>query len=470
MKTSPRTVRHARQLGLLCIATLTLVAAACSSTSNTATANTSADGVLQCDNASHVAGLLQSGMPTYDYDPAPSLEALIQQSDIVITGTLASAVRVDGVDDGSGGESWTLIRTGEHQELYVGDPAVAGEFAADRSFIVSSKWAQRDVADPLAEPVNFEPAQTRFVAFLRRTQIAKAPWSVVIQGLHVGCGSGPVQSVMEPLPIDEPGSADDLTNAVLAIVDPQIQRDEANYESVPYRLLVEDIAIGDPYTVRRVTDFGYLPSQVGDFGVDLDSEVFFEFVLAESGSCDLGSIERLEFNKTSRILYPVLTQRRPESADCTADANPHLILVAIARSDLPTGAFSIAMSETGWPQEWTPKAFESGELTTPDPDDRELPILGDPSELIIGETGLLIGYTTHCSTDYLWWIVNGLTWVRSDEGSINVPGDWLAVEREQSVDLQITLVAADRIEAVARGAETRLKFAPADPQLMVGCD
>lgn len=450
---------------------LALTMSACSSVSSPATGGPSSDEVRSCDEVSPIVELLQSGLPTYDYDPAPSLAALIEQSEVVVAGTLMSAERVVGVvDEESGDESWTLILTAEHEELYAADSSLEELFGADRSFVVNSNWAQRDVIDPLAEPVEFDSAQTRFVAFLRRTQNPAAPWSVLIQGLHVGCGAQQMRSVIEPLPAGLSGSADEMTEAIVAIVDPQVPRDDANYRSIPYRLLVEDVAAGDPYSVRHIEDSGQVRPEVGDISLDLENSVVFEFVLAESGTCDLGPLERLEFDRVNRVLYPVLRNVGDQNRDCTSDANPHLILVAVPRRDLPTGEFSIAVSEDGWPGEFMPLTFTAGQLTRVGPEDVDVPILGDPAELAVGETGVLVGYTTHCDTDYLWWIVNDLTWVRSGTGSAEVPADWRAVQRDQAVDLQIRLIAEDMIEAVALGAQSTLSFEPAADQQQIGCD
>ena len=204
------TVSHRFGFVLLLLA---LAAGACSSSSDEAGGTTSTNAVLSCDDVSPIIELLQSGLPTYDFEPAADLSALINSSDLVISGTLRSAQRV--VD----GESWTRVDTNEYQVLYTSDTDLSKEFADDPSFTLSSVWAQRDVDDPLAELVRFDSAQTEFVAFLRYTEVPAAPWSVMIQGLHVGCGGAATQGVIEALPPDTSGSAADIAAAVLAIVD-----------------------------------------------------------------------------------------------------------------------------------------------------------------------------------------------------------------------------------------------------------
>lgn len=141
--------------------------------------------------------------------------------------------------------------------------------------------------------------------------------------------------------------------------------DGANLESVPYRLIAEDVAEGEPYTARRVTDTSDASPGVGAFDYDdPPSEVFFEWVLAESSSCPFGSLDRLEFDRTTRLLYPVV-QEASSNGDCTADANPHLVFVAVRPQDLPTGAFAISVGAEGWPNDFEPIAFADGELTRP---------------------------------------------------------------------------------------------------------
>jgi len=279
------------------------------------------------------------------------------------------------------------------------------------------------------------------------------------------------QPVFEPLPPGfSGGSADDLAAAIEAIVDPVVPRDEDNFDSIQYRLLAEDIAAGEVWTARRVrvpTDANHA---VGEFEYsDPPSEVFFEFVLAESGSCPLGELERLEFDRTTRLLYPVLRDVISPGTVCTADANPHLIFVAVGRRDLPTGPFAISVSGKGWATSFEPIPFVDGELTRPDVGDLEHPILGDPAELAVGETGILIGYTTHCGASYLWWQVDGRSWVSGDGTSATFPADWIAVERDQEIDLVITRSEPDRIDAVARNAETVVTFVPDEGQEELGC-
>ncbi len=245
--------------------------------------------------------------------------------------------------------------------------------------------------------------------------------------------------------------------------------DEDNFESVPYRLIAEDVAEGEPYTARRVNDPSDASPGVGDFEYDdPPTEVFFEFVIAESGSCSLGTLDRLEFDRTTRLLYPVL-QQLSSSSDCTADANPHLVFVAVSRRDLPTGPFAISVGAEGWPDIFEPVAFADGELTRPDVASIEHPILRHPAELAVGETGVLVGYTTHCDASYLWWLVDGRSWVRGDSKRGTLPADWIAVERDEQIDLVITRSEPDRIDAVARNAETLVTFIPDPAQEGPGC-
>lgn len=413
-----------------------------------------------------VVELLRAGLPTYDYNPAKDLSDLIDRVDLVLTGTLLAAQRVEDPGDF---EASTRIEVAEARVLSMPDTRLEGIFFADPVLGTDSIWAL-DTPDPLGERVEFDSGRTRFVAFLHHD--TDGEFRIDPQGLHIGCLTGQTQPVIAPLPPGfSGGSADDLTAAIQAIVDPVVPRDEDNFDSIPYRLLAEDVAAGEAWTARRVSIPTDANPAVGDFEYsDPPDEAFFEFVLAESGSCPLGELERLEFDRTTRLLYPVLRDVTSPGTDCTADANPHLIFVAVSRQDLPTGPFAISVSAKGWPALFEPIPFVDGELTRPDAGDLEHPILGDPAELAVGETGILIGYTTHCDASYLWWQVDGRSWVRGDDTSATLPADWIAVERDQEIDLVITRSEPDRIDAVARNAASVVTFVPDIEQEQVGCD
>ena len=413
----------------------------------------------QCQDAEGITALMRSGFPIFDYDPAPDIETLVEQSDLVISGTLDSVVRIesDALLADTGDKFLTEFRIGEFIAYGAPPQEVEASLEEGRRFHIGSVWPSDD-PDPLAEPVLLPQAQTRFVAFLHGTGNASAPWTFGPQDLHIWCSlDDEVQSVIDSVPLEATWNPDDLEQAIVNIVDPPPLFD---FVEVPSRVLADDVAAGDPWTSRLVNGFGDANPAVSDFELDEDNDVVFEFVIAESGTCPLGPFETLQFDRNSRLLVPVFVEVERDG-DCTADANPHLLMVAVARQDIPTGPFAIATS-TGLPEGLEPVPFAAGELTEVGVDDIDIPILGDPAVLEVGESGLLRRYTTHCDTRFLWWEVNGQFWGRVDEGNFAVPGDWRAVERGQEVDLIITLEAPAVITAVALGAETVIRFEPVE--------
>lgn len=411
----------------------------------------------ECRNVASIAALLSSGFPVFDYEPARDIESLIEQSDVVITGTLESVVRIesDAARVSFGSEFLTEYQIGEFVAYGDVPEEINTSLEQGRTFHFGTDWQGGD--DPLETPVLFDETQTRFVVFLQSSDIESSPWTFGPQGFHVWCSlDDEVQPVIDSVPLNTTWSPDDFELAILDILDPPPVFD---FVDVPSRLLADDVAAGEPGSVRHIEDPRDFNPAVGDVAVDDSEEVFFEFVVAESGTCSLGAFETLRFDQIRRVLVPQFVEVEHDGS-CTLDANPHLLLVAVARRDLPTGNFSIATyAEAPTAQRVD---FAAGELTEVGADDIDIPVLGERAVLEVGETGLLRSYTTHCDTRFLWWEVNGQFWGRVDEGNFAVPSDWRAVERGQEVDLIITLDAIDSISAVARGAETVIHFEPVE--------
>lgn len=311
----------------------------------------------ECRDAQGIATLLASGTPLFDYEPAPDVASLVEQTDVVITGTLDSVVRIESPDLNASSGSGFLT------EFRIGDSIGYRELAQDvdesleteRRFYIGSDWSGGD--DPLAEPVLFDEGRTRFVAFLTSTGNPSAPWLVGPQGLHVWCSfDDEVQSVIDSVPLNSTIAPDDFERAIInVVVDPPPVFD---FVDVAARVLLDDISAGVPSTARVIESFDDLTALATsadlDFEADPENEVFFEFVAAESGSCPLGPFETLRFDRNSRVLIPVFAQVDSDS-DCTLDANPHLLVVAVARQDLPANEFGIATS--GFPNGVEPTQF-----------------------------------------------------------------------------------------------------------------
>lgn len=333
------------------LVTLGVLLAACGSMQVGTANGIGADG--SCTDTGQLVALLSSGLPTFDFDVSADLEALVEESDLIVQGSLVSVVREDG-------ESETGSRTrivGFGDVLFASDPALEEEYFATESFVVSPSSHDGFGDDPLENLVDLDSGRTRFVAFLFSTGQADSPFATLIEGLHVSCTNDDLlQPVIERLPGQLSGTFDEIVVAVLDIVDPQVPRDEDDFESVAHRLLIEDVPAGEVGLARHVESVEDLRPEVGDVEVDFDSEVVFEFVVSESGSCPLGPLAGIEFNTVEQLLYPV-TEAVERDGDCTADANPHLIVVAIAKSDLPADDFGLSTTAVVWPPGSEPTNF-----------------------------------------------------------------------------------------------------------------
>ena len=107
--------------------------------------------------------------------------------------------------------------------------------------------------------------------------------------------------------------------------------------------------------------------------VSFDTSVVIYFAPAESSSCPYRALDAVQFDPATRRLYPVIPiDVEPDAAgafECTADANPHAVIVAIDRADLPSEPFDV------WVDNADPPAccgggitpIRAGELRSPPP-------------------------------------------------------------------------------------------------------
>lgn len=80
---------------------------------------------------------------------------------------------------------------------------------------------------------------------------------------------------------------------------------------IPFRPLADGLAVGEPWTTRRISSPEELSAVVVGAEVDWEDEVVFMFTLAESGSCPNGPLDRMEYSATSARLYPVVEATDP---------------------------------------------------------------------------------------------------------------------------------------------------------------
>lgn len=322
-----RRTRTARRSAILALAVLL---SACGSAGETVESGAPLGGFdpadLECSDSA--AAILRSGLPTYDYDPSPDLEALIASSDLVVSGTLNRAMRESGPH--SLLTEWTRVEAAEYVVVH-GEPGTAADrFAEDGAFLIDASGPDDD---PLASPVSYDPAMIRFIAFLNAAE-PDTPLLVHIEGLHVGCGADPAVPVIQPLPPGVVGSVGDIESAVRAVVDPP--SDPSDIDVIPHQLIVSGVEVRANEMASVLT----ADEVRARYGADLDlvdGLVHVEFIVGESGSCPLGSLSHLEFNRGTRELYPVVNDGDHGSEVCTADFNPHPIVVSISPDDLPSG-------------------------------------------------------------------------------------------------------------------------------------
>jgi hypothetical protein len=116
--------------------------------------------------------------------------------------------------------------------------------------------------------------------------------------------------------------------------------------TVEYEVLVDGAPAGDVYRTGFAASDAELAELWAGIGlteplpeIDFERRVVVYFGPAESSSCPFEPISDLRFDATTRRLYPgVATSGGPA---CTADANPHAIVVAVDRAELPEPNFEI---------------------------------------------------------------------------------------------------------------------------------
>ncbi len=148
-----------------------------------------------------IGDLFRSGQPTYDYTPASDVAELVEQSTVVVTGTIATVQRQRG-----GSETYTVFDVDDVEVL-----AGAGDV---ESFVTSSVWPVLDEPDPLGDPIGLDGVG--FVAFLVPFELNSAPgrWHPSVDGFAFGCVGLPANS-LAGLPPDAQGLTVDEVRALV---------------------------------------------------------------------------------------------------------------------------------------------------------------------------------------------------------------------------------------------------------------
>jgi len=289
---------------------------------------------------------LRAGLPLFDYDRAGEIAQLVAAVDVVLHGTLEQAVwtPIEGADPGEG---TILITPGEFGPLTPASPEVSSQVQFEIGAI-GKNGGPHAVADPL-----LFPTQTQFIAFAHISRDEPDLLQLHPQGLYLRCeaddtiADSEIEAILEPLPEDVANlTFYELVDTISAVAPPKPPRPVGAVVPIKHRLLADGLDTGQPWSTGVVTDPDMLDAIAPelDVTVDFETEVVFALNPAESGSCPFGPMDGLEFETLNRVLYPVV----PLADDftvCTSDANPHLILVAVAKVDLPEAPFDVWVNE-----------------------------------------------------------------------------------------------------------------------------
>ena len=233
---------------------------------------------------------------------------------------------------------------------------------------------------------------------------------------------------------------------------------------IPFTVLVEGAAVGDPDSVEIIRSATELQNTGIDASVDFGSQVVFVFTLTESGSpqCALQPMTALIYETPYQRMYPKLATVDLGDVSCTADANPHQIVVAVNRADLPVGAFSLWISSANVPGccDDGSVSVAHGELTT----NAEFPAVGADGTVAVGETRIMYGLTTHCGLATIFRPIDGSQWTAIDSSSMTgidpMPAGWsmLGPGGEQSINLVIERTGENTLTATAVGTDVSVDY------------
>ena len=159
-------------------------------------------------------------------------------------------------------------------------------------------------------------------------------------------------------PVDRPETTDtDTDTDIDTDPDPDLDPgDDSVYGSstpttsveIPHEVLVDGASVGPVWSTSLANNVAELDELWAELApgqpvpeVDMETNVVIHFGPAESGSCPFGPLGSVQFDTGSGYLFPELALADPTVDACTDDANPHTIVVAVARVDLPTDDFVI---------------------------------------------------------------------------------------------------------------------------------
>jgi hypothetical protein len=137
---------------------------------------------------------------------------------------------------------------------------------------------------------------------------------------------------------------------------------------VEFRVIVEGLRQGEPYSVDVVGDSGGRAALIADVhrlpaaAVDFEREVVLVFDLPGSSSCPYKNISKLGHDPATNIVYPLVATERGDT--CIGDAGQHRIILAVPRASLPDRDFQLWISSPAGPPEGvTIPLVDAGTLT-----------------------------------------------------------------------------------------------------------
>lgn len=291
-------------------------------------------------------GDLRVGLPLFDYDRAEELPELVAAVDVVLQGTLDSAAwaPIEGADPGEG---TILLTIDESSPLTPMSPEVPRSVQLEVAAIGSNGDPH-----PLVDPVAFS-TQTQFVAFAYVVADTPDVLQLHPQGLYLRCeaedptADSEIETILEPLPSDASSlTFYELVDTISAVAPSKPPRPVGDVVAIKHRVLADGLDTGQSWSAAVITNADILAEVAPalDATIDFETEVVFALNPAESGSCPFGPMAGLEFETLNRVLYPVIPLA-DDFTSCTSDANPHLILVAVMKADLPEAPFEVWVNE-----------------------------------------------------------------------------------------------------------------------------
>ena len=248
-----------------------------------------------------------------------------------------------------------------------------------------------------------------------------------------------------------------------------------------WRLVADEDEVGSPYRTGIATDPDSLAVLWAEIGlaaaippIDFQTEVVVWFGAVHGSSCPRLRLDDVVVDAERALLYAEITSF--ELGVCTADAIGRAYVVAIQRSKLPNGPFTIQLEGGERPagvvaEEQTIVAadlsvpgsvLEPGQLQTAEPIDPE-PRVDDGGFI---EPGFEWRYrlSVACGIEWLGEL-NGATWRTDVPAGADrfVPAEWQAeLEPGGTVDLRITMSVDPPTIAAVAGSHTVIYRATGD--------